>query len=503
MPFDIAAIVLAAGAGTRMRSRRPKVLHSLAGRTLLEHALRAARGIEPDALVTVVGHGREAVGAEVARIGARLQTPIDVAVQDQQLGTGHAVSCGLSAFGQRVPGTIIVTSADVPLLDSATLATLVDTHVGGSAAVTVLTFTPDDPTGYGRILRDVAGRVIRIVEHADATTEERAIGEVNSGIYAFDGRVLIDALAQLRTDNAQGELYLTDVIELARAAGRDVLASPVSDPTIVLGVNDRIQLATAGTALNTRLLELHMAGGVTVIDPGSTRIDMDVRIDPDVTLEPGVQLRGTTTIAEGATVGPDTTLIDVEVGAGAQVIRTHGEAAVIGPDATVGPFAYLRPGTRLGDAGKIGTFVETKNARIGAHSKVPHLTYVGDATVGEYSNIGASSVFVNYDGVEKNHTVIGSHVRTGSDNMFVAPVHVGDGAYTGAGTVVRNDVPPGALAISAGEQRIIEGWVERKRPGTPSAEAAEAARAGADAAPTPPREHNENGRRPSTQDGEQ
>lgn len=492
MPFDIAAIVLAAGAGTRMRSKRPKVLHSLAGRTLLEHALRATQAIEPDALVTVVGHGREAVGAEVDRIAARLGTSIDIAIQDQQLGTGHAVSCGVAAFGDRVPGTIVVTSADVPLLDGATLATLFDTHVGGGAAVTVLTFTPPDPTGYGRIVRDEAGLVTRIVEHADATTDQRAIGEVNSGIYAFDGRVLVDALAQLRTDNAQGELYLTDVIELARAAGRDVLASPVSDPTVVLGVNDRIQLAAAGAALNTRLLHLHMTGGVTVVDPASTRVDMDVRLDPDVTLLPGVHLHGSTVVAEGATIGPDTTLTDVEVGAGARVIRTHGEGAVIGPDATVGPFAYLRPGTRLGDAGKIGTFVETKNARIGAHSKVPHLTYVGDATVGEYSNIGASSVFVNYDGVEKNHTVIGSHVRTGSDNMFVAPVRVGDGAYTGAGTIVRADVPPGALSVTSGDQRIIEGWVVRKRSGTPSAEAAEAAL-----------EHNDNGRRPSTQDGEQ
>lgn len=503
MPFDIAAIVLAAGAGTRMRSKRPKVLHSLAGRTLLEHALRAAYTIEPAALVTVVGHGREAVAAEIADIGARLHTPIDIAIQDRQLGTGHAVSCGLSAFGDRIPGTVVITSADVPLLDGATLAALVDTHVGGSAGVTVLTFTPADPGGYGRIVRDETGRVARIVEHADATAQERAIGEVNSGIYAFDGQVLIDALTRLRTDNAQGELYLTDVIGLARAAGRDVLASPVTDPSVVLGVNDRVQLAAAGAALNTRLLERHMTNGVTVVDPATTRVDMDVRIEPDVTLEPGVHLHGATAIAEGAVIGPDTTLTDVEVGAGAQVIRTHADSAIIGPGATVGPFAYLRPGSRLGEAAKVGTFVETKNAQIGAHSKVPHLTYVGDASVGEYSNIGASSVFVNYDGVEKNHTVIGSHVRTGSDNMFVAPVRVGDGAYTGAGTVVRSDVPPGALSVTASDQRIIEGWVLRKRSGTPSAEAAQAALTGRAVTAARPREHNDNGRRPLTQDGEQ
>ena len=277
---------------------------------------------------------------------------------------------------------------------------------------------------------------------------------------------------RLRPENAQYELYLTDVLKIAHELGRSVYGAVLDDPIRVTGVNDRVQLAQAGAALNRLLLERHMRAGVTVMDPTSTWVDSTVEIGRDAVLRPGVQLLGNTVIGEDAEIGPDTTLRDVVVEEGASVIRTHGERSRIGPGATVGPFSYLRPGTVVGEAGKIGTFVETKNAEIGAHSKVPHLTYVGDATIGEHSNIGASSVFVNYDGVRKTRTVVGSHVRTGSDTMFVAPLNVGDGAYTGAGTVLRRDVPPGALAISGGAQRNIEGWVERNRPGTPAAAAA-------------------------------
>lgn len=311
-----------------------------------------------------------------------------------------------------------------------------------------------------------------IVEEKDASDAQRAITEVNAGIYAFDAQALRSALQQLSTDNAQGEFYLTDVIEIARTAGKTVRAHVVDDPLVVAGCNDRAQLSALGAALNATTIRRHQLAGVTVVDPGSTWIDVDVRIERDVRIEPGTQLHGTTRIAEDAVVGPDTTLTDVTIGRGASVIRTHGSDSVISDDASVGPFAFLRPGTELGERGKIGTFVETKKATIGAGSKVPHLTYVGDATIGEESNIGASSVFVNYDGVNKHQTVIGSHCRTGSDNMFVAPVQVGDGAYTGAGTVIRDDVPPGALAVSSGPQRNIDGWVPRKRPDTAAARAA-------------------------------
>lgn len=473
MPPQTAVIVLAAGAGTRMRSKTPKVLHTLAGRSMLSHALHAAAGIEPTELVTVIGHDRDAVGAAVDEVAKDLGRAVATAVQHEQNGTGHAVGCGLTALPDDFDGTVLVTAADVPLLDSNTLRALIETHTAEpAAAVTVLTSTATDPTGYGRILRTTDGEVAAIVEQADATEAQRAITEVNSGVYAFDAATLRGALSSLSADNAQGELYLTDVIAIARSAGKTVRAQHIADDLLVAGANDRVQLATLAAELNRRILERHMRAGVTVEDPSSTWIDVDVTMERDVTLRPGVQLRGATHVAEDAVVGPDSTLTDVTVGAGASVIRTHGESARIGPDATVGPYTYLRPGTILGVAGKLGAFVETKNADIGAHSKVPHLTYVGDATIGDHSNIGASSVFVNYDGVNKSRTVVGSHVRTGSDTMFVAPVRVGDGAYTGAGTVLRTDVPPGALAVSGGKQRNIEGWVQRNRPGTPAADAA-------------------------------
>jgi bifunctional UDP-N-acetylglucosamine pyrophosphorylase / glucosamine-1-phosphate N-acetyltransferase len=474
-PSPTAVVVLAAGEGTRMQSATPKVLHAVGGRSLLGHAVHAAAGTSPEHLVVVVGHEREQVGTHTIGLAAELDREVLTAVQDRRRGTGHAVSCGVARLPGDLEGTVLVSYGDVPLLDAATLRALQAEHASGDYAVTVLTAELDDPSGYGRIVRDDANQVTAIVEHRDASLDQLAINEVNSGVYAFDLAFLREALGRLTTHNAQGELYLTDVVAMAADEQRGVGAVETADPWLVAGVNDRVQMADLGAELNRRLLERWMRAGVTVVDPRTTWVDVGVRLERDVTLHPGTQLHGRTTIAEGATIGPDTTLTDVAVGARAAVVRTHGSSSRVGPETSVGPFAYLRPGVELDARGKIGTFVEVKNSHIGEGSKVPHLTYVGDATIGEGSNIGASSVFVNYDGVTKHRTVVGSHVRTGSDNTFVAPVTVGDGAYTGAGTVIREDVPPGTLAVSSGPQRNVEGWVARKRPGTAAAAAGDAA----------------------------
>ena len=469
---ESAVVVLAAGAGTRMRSDIPKVLHTLGGRSMLSHALHAVADVAPAHLVVVLGHDRERISPAVGDLATRLGRSVEVAVQEEQLGTGHAAQCGLSALPAEFDGTVVITSGDIPLLDAGTLAGLIATHSGEPAAVTVLTTTVPDAHGYGRILRTQDGEVIAIVEETDATPQQRAIREINSGIYAFDIAALRSALSRLSSDNAQHELYLTDVISIIRADGQIVHAKHVDDSALVAGVNDRVQLSELAAELNGRIVAAHQRAGVTVVDPASTWIDVDVTVGRDTVICPGTQLHGATRIGGRCRIGPDTTLTDVEVGDGAAVVRTHGSEAVVGAGADVGPFTFLRPGTRLGAEGKLGAFVETKNATIGAGTKVPHLTYVGDADIGEHSNIGASSVFVNYDGETKNRTTIGSHVRTGSDTMFVAPVTVGDGAYTGAGTVLRDDVPPGALAVSAGSQRIIEDWVLHNRPDSDSARAA-------------------------------
>lgn len=465
-------VVLAAGEGTRMKSSLPKVLHPLGGVPLVGHAVRAARTTAPRHLVVVLRHQADRVGAALAK----LDPEVVVALQDDVPGTGRAVQCGLDALPADLTGTVVVTYGDVPLLSGETLTHLVASHTSAGNAMTVLTAELADPTGYGRVLRD-AGGVTGIVEQKDATEAQRAVREVNSGVYAFDAAALRDALSRVGRDNAAGEVYLTDVLALVREAGGAVAALALPDEWEIRGVNDRLQLAELAAEANARTLRRWMLAGVTIVDPRTTWIDADVELAPDVTLRPGVQLHGTTRVATGAVVGPDTTLTDVEVGADAVVERTHGSDAVLGEGTHVGPFAFLRPGTRLGAEGRIGTFVETKNATIGRGSKVPHLTYVGDATIGEGSNIGASSVFVNYDGVNKSRTTIGDHVRMGSDTMYVAPVTVGDGAYSGAGTVIRKDVPAGALAINVAPQRNLEGWTTRNRPGTAAAQAAERAAA--------------------------
>jgi bifunctional UDP-N-acetylglucosamine pyrophosphorylase/glucosamine-1-phosphate N-acetyltransferase len=469
---EAAVLVLAAGTGTRMRSDTPKVLHTLGGRSMLAHSLHAIAKVAPHYLVVVLGQDRERIAPVVAELADTVGRPIDVAIQDQQLGTGHAVLCGLTALPDDFDGVVVVTSGDIPLLDAETLGDLIAVHSAAPAAVTVLTTTLTDPTGYGRVLRTQDHEVIAIVEQADATPSQQAICEVNAGVYAFDVAPLRSALHRLSADNAQQELYLTDVVSIVRQDGQTVHARYVDDSAVVAGVNDRVQLAELAAELNRRIVAAHQLAGVTIVDPATTWIDVDVTIGRDTIVAPGTQLLGGTRIGGRCTIGPDTTLIDVTVGDGASVLRTHGSSASIGDGASVGPFTYLRPGTVLGADGKLGAFVEAKNSTIGTGTKVPHLSYVGDADIGEHTNIGASSVFVNYDGESKQRTRVGSHVRAGSDTMFVAPVTVGDGAYTGAGTVVRSDVPPGALAVSAGPQRNIENWVQRKRPGSAAARAA-------------------------------
>ncbi|WP_275266123.1 bifunctional UDP-N-acetylglucosamine diphosphorylase/glucosamine-1-phosphate N-acetyltransferase GlmU [Nocardioides caldifontis] len=465
-----AVVVLAAGSGTRMKSRRMKVLHELCGRSMVGHVLHAALAVAPRHVVAVVGHGREQVGRHVLE-----QVPDALlAVQEQQDGTGDAVRVALDALREAgaTSGTVVVMSGDTPLMQGETLRGLVRDHEAAGRAVTLLTGLVPDPFGYGRVLRDADGSVTAIVEEKDATPEQAAVREINSGIYAFDGAFLAGAVGRIGNDNAKGEYYLTDVVAIARADGATVGAHVVDDVAQTEGANDRAQLAGLAAQLNRRTLERWMRDGVTVVDPASTWVDVTVTLAPDVTLLPGVQLHGATTVEEDAVVGPDTTLRDVRVGRGASVVRAHGERAVVGEEATVGPFSYLRPGAELAAGAKVGAFVEVKNSTLGPGAKVPHLSYVGDASIGEGTNIGAGTIFANYDGVAKHRTTVGSHARTGSNNTFVAPVTIGDGAVTGGGSVIREDVPPGALAVSAGPQRTMEGWVFRRRAGTAAAEAA-------------------------------
>ncbi|KQV26369.1 bifunctional UDP-N-acetylglucosamine diphosphorylase/glucosamine-1-phosphate N-acetyltransferase GlmU [Yonghaparkia sp. Root332] len=468
---QLAVIVLAAGQGTRMKSRTPKVLHRLAGVPLIGHVLATARALDPAHVVAVVRHDRDTVAAAITELDADAL----IADQDEIPGTGRAVEAALDALPADFAGDVLVVSGDVPLLDADTLAQLIAAHRTRSAAATVLSAVLDDATGYGRIVRSTAGDLDRIVEQKDATDDERAITEINSGTYVFSVAPLRSSLALVSTDNAAQEKYLTDVIGLLRGDGQGVAALPAGQSWLVAGVNDRVQLADAALRLNRMIVRGWQLAGVTISDPASVWIDRTVTLEADSEVLPGTQLKGATTIAAGAVVGPDSTLTDTEVGQDARVSRTDATLAVIGAGASVGPFAYLRPGTVVGEKGKIGTFVETKNTTLGAGSKVPHLSYIGDTTVGEGSNIGAGTITANYDGVNKHKTQVGSHVRTGSHNVFVAPVRIADGAYSGAGTVIRKDVGPGELAVNVAPQRNIAGWVEKNRPGTAAAEAAAAA----------------------------
>ena len=459
-------VILAAGEGTRMKSSTPKVLHPISGRSLVGHVLNAVDALSPKQVRVVVGAGREQVEAHLSEVAPHVTTVF----QEKRGGTGHATQLALD--GLKATGTILVLAGDTPMLTGSSLAQLLEEHHAGGFTASVLTAEHPDPTGYGRIIRGDDDSLLRIVEERDADDIQRDILEVNSGVYAFDAVKLAGAIGKLKNDNSQGELYLTDVIEILRNEGGKIAAVLIDDFIEILGVNDRVQLAESAALLRDRINEDLMRAGVTIVDPLSTWVDSTATVASDVILMPGTAISGTTTVATGAVIGPRTTLVDCTVGTGARVIESRATESIIGDGANVGPFTFLRPGTKLLPDSKVGAYVEMKNATLGEGSKVPHLSYVGDAVIGEGSNIGAATIFVNYDGVEKHYTVVGDHVRIGSDSMLVAPVTIGDGAYTAAGSVITEDVPPGAIGVGRAKQRNVIGWVLRKRPGTKSAEAA-------------------------------
>ncbi|MGI9015846.1 MAG: bifunctional UDP-N-acetylglucosamine diphosphorylase/glucosamine-1-phosphate N-acetyltransferase GlmU [Euzebya sp.] len=450
-----AAVVLAAGKGTRLRSSVPKVLHRVAGRPLLGWVLEALRPLDCDAVVVVVGHGGQEVAAYADTLGI---TGLTCVTQAQQLGTGHAVRVALESGHLATAGEVLVVAGDVPALTTDSLRRL--SAERGSASAAVLTTRLQDPRGYGRIIR-VGERITGIVEQADADESQLAIDEVNTGLFAFDATSLARALGQITTDNAQGEEYLTDTVALL--AAQDTVRGVEVDGDDVRGVNDREQLAQVEQLLRGRILGQLMRDGVRIIDPDSTYVEVDVMVQPDACLLPGVLLHGHTRIAENATVGPYSQLTDTVVESGATVAFTVATQAHIGRDAAVGPYTHLRPGTVLHAGSKAGGFVEMKNAVIGEGSKVPHLSYVGDARLGQGVNFGAGSITVNYDGFDKFTTTIADGAFIGSDSMLVAPVDIGAGAFVGAGSTITTDVPADALAVERAERRTIEGWAARKR----------------------------------------
>jgi bifunctional UDP-N-acetylglucosamine pyrophosphorylase/glucosamine-1-phosphate N-acetyltransferase len=449
------ALIMAAGEGTRMRSSVPKVLHEVCGRPMVAWPILAAREAGAGRICVIVSPGSDLTPA--------LPVGVGTVVQPEANGTGGALRAADGVIGDG--DVVLVLSGDHPLISAAVIEELVSAHSAGGAAATVLTTELDDPGTYGRVVRASDGTFERIVEAkspGDATAAELAIREVNAGAYAFSGAPLKKALAGLSNDNAQGEYYLPDVLLLIRRDGLAVLAHKVEDHSVNLGVNDRVQLAKVNEAARTEVLERHMRAGVTIVDPAATWIDADVELAPDVTIEPGTTLRGRTSVGTGTTIGPMSTLIDARVGERVTVPHSYLTECEIADDAAIGPFAYLRPGARVGTGAKVGSFVEIKNSEIGDGAKVPHLSYIGDAEIGEGSNLAASTVTANFDGFRKNRTKIGKNVHTGVDTTFVAPVEVGDEAYTGAGSVITEDVPPGALGIERAEQKNVEGYAEKK-----------------------------------------
>jgi bifunctional UDP-N-acetylglucosamine pyrophosphorylase/glucosamine-1-phosphate N-acetyltransferase len=447
-------LILAAGEGTRMKSDTPKVLHPICGRPMIGWPIRAAQEAGAGRVVVVDGPRR--------RLADQLPDGVEVAVQEEPNGTGDAVRSAADSIGR--DETVLILMGDVPLITAEAIAGLTGAHEESGAAATMATMELEDPTGYGRVIRASDGSVERVVETktaGDATPEEQAIREVNTGIYAFAGGDLVDALGRLNADNAQGELYLPGVLPLLRADGKRVGAHIVTDATLTLGVNNRVDLARVRALAQARIHRAHGLAGVTIVDPASTLIEADVEIGRDTVVEPGTFLRGATRVGERCAVGPLSTVIDTQVGDEARIVHSYLHGADLGTGALVGPFAYLRPGARLRDRAKAGTFVEIKNSELGEGTKVPHLSYIGDTDIGAGSNVGAGTITANYDGANKHRTTIGSGVRVSVHTSLVAPVTLGDGAYTGAGSVITEDVPPGALGIARERQRNVEGYAER------------------------------------------
>ena len=448
--MSIGAVVLAAGQGTRMRSALPKVAHTLAGRPMVRWVLDALEGAGVEHTVVVVGHGAQTVRDA-------LPPGIEVVVQHEQLGTGHAAQVGLAGLDAGCD-TVVVACGDTPLLPAELLGRLVAEHASEPRAGTMLTAVVADAGSYGRVVRGSDGWVARVVEARDASAQELAIGEYNAGLYVFDRAALAEVLGRLDSGNAQGEVYLTDAVE--RIDGR-VAALVADDPEAAAGVNDRVDLAACEAALQQRLREELMRGGVTMPDPSAVYVEAGVSVGRDTVLWPGTHLRGSTSIGEGCTIGPDAVITDSTLASGCSVVSAHLIGADLGDGAKAGPFAYLRPGSRLERGARVGTYVELKNTVLGVGAKVPHLSYVGDATVGEGTNIGAGNITANYDGFRKHSTRIGARVKTGSDCVFVAPVSVGDDAMTGAGSIITDDVPDGALGIARARQTVVEGFTAK------------------------------------------
>jgi len=452
--MSVAALILAAGEGTRMKSDLPKVAHRLLGVPMVQLVLDAATEAECEPVVVVTGHRAAAV--------EELLPGVACVRQEKQLGTGHAVMCAEEALAG-FEGSLLVLSGDTPLMRPETLRALVVSREEAGAAVSVLTARMADPAGYGRIVRATDGSLAGIVEQKDATSEQAAIDEVNTGTYCFDASTLFAHLHRLSSDNAQGEFYLTDMVTVFRSEGLAVAAVTTDEPGETMGVNTRIQLAEASRVLQGRINERHMLAGVTMTDPSLVWIAPTVTLGRDVVVEPMTFLYGETSVADGATVGPNTRIYDGVVGPGAVVEQSVVREGRIGPEASVGPNAFIRPGTVLEASSRVGSFVEVKNTTIGEGSKVPHLSYMGDTTIGKGVNVGAGSITCNYDGWSKHATVIGDGAFIGSDTMLVAPVEIGEGAVTGAGSAIAKDVPPGALGIERTEQRNMEGWADRRR----------------------------------------
>lgn len=448
----MAAVILAAGKGTRMKSQLPKVLHTVGGKPMVQHVIAAARACGAERILAVVGYG----AAQVREV-----LPPDVAcvLQEQQLGTGHAVAQVQSQLAD-FSGTVLVLCGDTPLLTGDLLTALYTAHTQAQAAATVLTACLDDPAGYGRVLRAADGAVSRIVEEKDATPEQRQVQEVNTGIYCFAKEALFDALAQVDRQNRQGEYYLTDVIQILRGRGAKVWAQTAPDPAATLGVNSRAQLAVAERVLRQRKLAAVMDSGVTIMDPASTFIDAEVTIGADTVIYPYTWLEGRTVIGSDCRIGPGTRLTDVTVGDGAALQFTYAHECRVGDAATIGPYVHLRPHTDLAARVHVGNFVEVKNSTVGVGSKIPHLSYMGDTDIGAGVNIGSGTITVNYDGRKKHRTVIEDHAFVGCNTNLVAPVRVGAGAYIAAGSTITDDVPAQALGIARARQTNIDGWVK-------------------------------------------